>query len=92
VGLVCRGKAKKTALRVERRLVGVESVEFKTEDLDPGEERCALFSDLVRAGTLTDGGFRYEIHVVGDGGEEVASGVQEFLVLGEHAQIPPAGP
>ena len=87
VGIICRGKSQKKQLLVERKLVGATSVDFPTEGLDLGEDRCALFSDLIRAGTMTPGGFRYEVRVL-DETEELASGTTEFTVVPSELSIP----
>lgn len=80
VGIVCRGKSTRRKLVVERKLVGASSVDFPTEAIDFGDDRCAMFSDLINAGVMTPGSFRYEVRVK-QAGQPVASGTRHFTVL-----------
>ena len=80
VGIVCRGRSPKHDLRVERQLVGAGSAQFQPMDLDLEKERCAQIRDLIPAGTMTAGLFRYEVRVL-DKGIEVASASREFAVF-----------
>ncbi|HKQ61814.1 MAG TPA: hypothetical protein VJS92_11005 [Candidatus Polarisedimenticolaceae bacterium] len=79
VALVCRGPHKKK-LRVERRLVGETSAEFGTMELDLRDQACAQIRDVVRAGTLTEGDFRYELRLL-DGDEELATSQRAFVAV-----------
>ena len=64
-------------VRVERKLVGAEQVAFETIRLMPGEDQCAQVRDMIAPGTLGQGHFSYEVHLMTDGGE-IASAVRQF--------------
>lgn len=80
VGLVCRSRGHKGALRVERKLIGETATDFPPMDLDFGEDRCAQVRDLVPAGTLSPGFFRYEIRVL-KGEAEIARRERRFAAI-----------
>jgi hypothetical protein len=71
-------------------LVGESAVKFEPQELDLGEDRCAVFQDIIKAGTMTDGGFEYKVQVMRDE-EELASATREFLVAAD-ATSGPSGP
>jgi hypothetical protein len=79
--LVCRGKSKRGTLRVERHLAGAEVVPFPLVEIEPGGERCAQIRDHIPAGTMTPGGFVYDI-LVFDKDEQVASSSRKFGAVG----------
>ncbi len=88
VGLVCRERRNREALRAERRLSGETSVEFPATDLDFSSDRCVQIRDVVPAGRMGPGEFRYELRVL-DRGVEIAKSETKFLVgatvpAGEH--------
>jgi hypothetical protein len=80
VGLVCRRPGLKDPVRAERKLQGETAVDFAPMDLDFGEDRCVQVRDLIRAGTMGEGDFRYEIRVM-RAGEEIAKGDASFTAL-----------
>jgi hypothetical protein len=78
LGLVCRDRVKPGARwRVDRRLIGESRTDFPALEIDFGEERCVQVRDLIPAGMLAPGGFRYEIHAW-DGPREIASSSYAF--------------
>lgn len=95
VGLVCRRKGLKTPLVVERRLIGETSAPFAPMEIEPGEDRCFQVRDLLPAGTMSAGTFRYEIRVL-RGDTELARGDRVFHCVapatGAHPAPPPAQP
>ncbi|MCZ6697071.1 MAG: hypothetical protein O7A63_11095, partial [Acidobacteria bacterium] len=80
VGLVCRNRSERGTLSIERRLVGQTLVKFPSIELTPDRERCTIVSDVIPAGTMTSGLFRYEL-VVSNEEEDVASGIRELAAL-----------
>ena len=77
---------------VDRRLEGESVAGFPPLDIPPDDERCFLFSDLVRAGTMTEGQFQYAVRVL-DQKEEIASGFRSFIAVAPEppaAEPPPA--
>ena len=78
VGIVCHDR-RKTGRPVERRLVGESTAEFPALDLSAAEERCAVFSDVIPAGTLTPGRFVYEVKV--PGGDTAIGAGREFAAV-----------
>lgn len=80
LGIVCRGKRASGPIRLERRLEGETAVEFPSMDVDMGADRCVQVRDLVPAGSMTSGHFRYEI-AMSRGGVEVARGAREFRAV-----------
>jgi VWFA-related protein len=65
---------------VERRLVGDSSTAFP--EIRPAEnERCVLFRDLVRAGTLGPGSFVYQTIVGAEDGSPIATAERRLEVL-----------
>ncbi len=81
IGLVCQRPGEKEALRVERKLTGEGLVEFPPIELQPSEDPCSQVRDMIPAGTMGAGTFRYEIRVL-EGGEEVARGERTFVAIG----------
>jgi VWFA-related protein len=81
IGLVCRGRSKKDILRVERVLAGETSASFRPMELEFGEERCAQIRDLIPAGTMTAGEFRYEIHILNRELLELSTSSHEFIAV-----------
>jgi len=81
VGLVCRAKGHRKPLYVERHLVGETSAPFDTLDLATADSRCAVFSDVIPAGTMTAGVFHYEVTVVDESDDRVARADREFAVV-----------
>lgn len=78
VGIICRARNKKGTLVVERRLVGEPTATFPELQLEyVKDERCAQFRDVVPAGSMSPGTFRYEVSVL-DGELEVATGAREL--------------
>jgi hypothetical protein len=77
VGLVCRRKGLKTPIVVERKLIGATEAPFAPMRVEPGDDRCFQVRDLVAAGTMSPGTFRYEIRVL-RGESELARGERVF--------------
>jgi hypothetical protein len=67
MGLVCRSRRNKGQLRVERTLVGHSAVEFPSLEFELDSERCAQVRDLIPAGVLGPGTYRYEMRALRDG-------------------------
>jgi len=67
VAVVCRGKKNRGPMRVDRVLVGDSVVELPPLSLNLTSDRCAQVRDLIRAGTLGPGSYRYGISRSGDG-------------------------
>jgi VWFA-related protein len=80
VGIVCRSADQKGVLHVLRRVVGEGEASFPPLDLELGEDRCALFRDLVAPKTLGPGEFRFEVRVL-DHDKEVAKVERPFVVV-----------
>ncbi len=78
VTMVCGGARSRGGLRVARTLTGASTVEFPEIDLDP-DDPCVQIRDLVPAGMLGPGEFRYDLRVL-DGGEEIAGGSRRISV------------
>jgi VWFA-related protein len=80
MGLVCRNRRHKGVLRVERALIGDTAVEFPLLQFELAGERCAQIRDLIPAGSLRPGPYRYVMRVLHDGTKlhEVA---REFLAV-----------
>jgi VWFA-related protein len=67
MGLVCRSRRHKGLLRVERALIGDTAVEFPLLEFELAGERCAQIRDLIPAGSLRPGPYRYVLRVTHDG-------------------------
>jgi hypothetical protein len=67
MGLVCRSRKHEGLLRVERILTGDAAVEFPLLQFELGGERCAQVRDLISAGSLRPGPYRYVMRVLQDG-------------------------
>jgi hypothetical protein len=80
VGMVCRNRPKKDRFLVERALEGEGRVSFPALQLDSTEERCTQFRDLIPAGTMTSGGFAYEVRVMDEDVELAATSVDFFAL------------
>lgn len=80
VGVACRRPDVKGTVRLERQLVGETTVPFEAVDLEAGADLCAVFRDVIPAGTLGPGGFRYEVRIVREG-EELARASREFSAV-----------
>ncbi len=80
ISLVCWGQKEKQPFRVERQLVGSSAAEFPPMDLQPDEQRCAQIRDVIRAGTMTDGEFKYEVHVY-RADAQIAEGSRDFVAF-----------
>ncbi|MBZ5637849.1 MAG: hypothetical protein LAO51_03730 [Acidobacteriia bacterium] len=81
VGLVCWSERETASLHVERSLRGdaETTLSFPALDLEPGNDRCTQVRDVIPAGTLGSGWFRYSI-VVTQGQEELAKTERNFVV------------
>jgi len=66
IGLVCRDRRGGGLFAVERRLIGSAAVEFPPLRIDLTEDRCAQIRDLIPAGSMGPGHYRYEISVSRD--------------------------
>ncbi len=84
IGLVCREdsrKARKAGLVVSRRLVGETEAPFADLDLSDSEIRCVQLRDIIRAGTMTEGRFTYELKVVDKTDRELTASTLEFAAV-----------
>lgn len=83
IGIVCRAKSRKGATRIERRLVGAlnSSADFEPMEVELDKDRCVQIRDVIPAGVMTGGGFRYEVRVLAEEGE-LASAVRSFDATG----------
>jgi hypothetical protein len=90
VGLICRRRGLDGPLHVERVLVGETEAPFVPMDFLPEDGRCVQVRDLVPAGTLLEGAFRYQVRVVRNGAE-IARGERRFVAVAPDA-VPPAAP
>lgn len=79
VALVCRGKKLKSALQVERAVMGGDPMAFPLLTLDLGAERCRQVHDVIPAHALGAGQYRHQI-VVRENGVEIARGETAFVV------------
>ena len=73
------GDGSKGQLVVERMLSGEKDYTFEPIVLDVPPDGCAQFRDTVPAGTLGDGGYRYQARIVAEG-EELARQTVAFSV------------
>jgi len=67
LGLVCRDRRARGTLRLERRLIGAREMPFPDLELALGDERCAQVRDVIPAGTLAPGSYRYAVRVLRQG-------------------------
>ena len=91
LAIVCVDRGKQDSFEVERRLEGESVAGFPPLAVPPDKERCFLFSDLVRAGTMTEGQFQYAVRVLHDD-EELARGARAFIAVAPQpvaAESPP---
>ncbi|HET9300561.1 MAG TPA: hypothetical protein VFO11_11505 [Candidatus Polarisedimenticolaceae bacterium] len=79
LALVCRGKKVKSALEVERAVVGGDAMAFPLLTLDLGGERCRQVHDVIPAHALGAGQYRHQV-VVRENGVEIARGETAFVV------------
>ena len=79
VGVACRHK-KQAGLIVERRLEGASEASFDPVKLEDAAERCSVFIDVIRAGTMTSGRFTYGVRIL-DGEDSIAGRSRSFLSL-----------
>jgi hypothetical protein len=77
--MVCRDATSPHQVRIERKLEGESSVEFKPIDVPPGGDPCAQVRDIIPPGTLGVGHFRYSVHLMTESGE-IGSGARTFTV------------
>jgi len=88
IGLVCRDKskkAKKAKLVIERRLVGETEAPFIDLELFDNETRCIQVRDIIRAGTMTEGNFTYELRVVDKAEQALNEATLEFAAVDRNA-------
>lgn len=84
IGLVCRDKSKKTKkarLVIERRLIGETEASFTDLELSDSGIRCIQLRDIIRAGTMTEGNFTYELRVVDKSNRELTALKLEFSAV-----------
>jgi hypothetical protein len=77
LAIVCGSVEAGGSLHVARRLLGRETLQFPDVEVDVGTSRCAVLQDLIPAGTLDAGFYRYEVTVSG-GGQPLARGYRTF--------------
>lgn len=77
LGIVCRSERVDEALTVERALTGSHSVAFPPITLDPDDSRCIQVRDVVPAGTLAPGAYRYDLSLTRDG-KKLSSSERSF--------------
>ncbi len=66
---------------VSRRLVGETQAPFADLDLSESEIRCVQLRDIIRAGTMTEGRFTYELRVVDKTERELTTSTLEFAAV-----------
>ena len=84
IGLVCRDdsrKTKKAGLVVSRRLIGDTEAPFTDLELSDSGIRCIQLRDIIRAGTMTEGRFTYELKVVDKTDRELTTSTLEFAAV-----------
>ncbi len=64
ISLICRGRRQRGKLRIERALSGDSAAPFSPIELEMRDDRCVQIRDVVRAGTMNSGMFRYGIKVM----------------------------
>jgi len=64
LGLVCRNRRDQGLLRVERTLIGETAIEFPLIQFEFAGDRCAQVRDLIPAGSLRAGPYRYVMRVM----------------------------
>ena len=77
IGIVCHGTERKAALVVERELIGETVATFTPVGLEPHRDRCAMFSDVIPAETISRGVFEYRVRVL-DGDHEIHAASRVF--------------
>jgi VWFA-related protein len=81
IQLVCRGRREQRSLAVERSLTGGETrTDFERIEVDLGDDRCVQVRDLISAGSLTPGSYRYEVRVLA-GDETIDRASRELLFV-----------
>lgn len=78
LGLVCRAEDQKRAVRVVRKLVGLEEVPVGDTEVEFAGERCVQVLDVLRPGTLGPGGYRYVLEAFGAHGR-IAAAERRFV-------------
>jgi VWFA-related protein len=84
IGLVCRDKSrksKKAGIVIERRLVGETEAPFTNLELSDSGIRCIQLRDIIKAGTLTEGRFTYELKVTDKTDRELTTATLEFAAI-----------
>lgn len=79
VGIVCTGEKITSPLQVRRRLIGEEASELPAVDLQPAGKDCVQVRDVVPAGSLRPGLYRYEMRLLREG-EEIDDATREFVL------------
>lgn len=84
IGLVCRNKSKKmkkARIVIERRLIGETEASFTDLELSDSGIRCIQLRDIIRADTMTEGNFTYELRVVDKSNRELTALKLEFSTV-----------
>jgi len=66
MGLVCRGRKRQGRLLVERTLTGESRVVFPPLEFELDKDRCAQIRDVIPAGVLGPGAYRYSVRAIRD--------------------------
>jgi hypothetical protein len=80
LAIICRSRSQKRVVSVERRLEGDTVAGFPPLSVEPEKEPCVLISDVIPAGTMTEGAFNYSVRVLHKD-EEIAAGLREFIAV-----------
>jgi VWFA-related protein len=91
LAIVCRNRSQKRSVAVERRLEGDSVAGFPPLSVEPEKERCVLISDVIPAGTMTEGAFNYSVRVLHKD-DEIATGLREFIAVSAADEEPPTEP
>jgi hypothetical protein len=91
LAIVCRSRSQKRAVSVERRLEGDTVAGFPPLSVEPEKEPCVLISDVIPAGTMTEGAFNYSVRVLHKE-DELASGLREFFAVSADDDKPSTAP
>jgi len=81
VSVVCRAANWPEPVRVERELEGASWLDFETIELQPGEGQCAQVRDLIPPGTIGNGIFTYEVHLMTEK-SEITQRERKFAAVG----------
>ena len=87
VTLVCR-QPSKGPFHVERTLIGSTGVDFDPLTLERQGDRCVQLRDVVSAGAMGPGGFRYTVRVLDKRGAEVSAAKRDFSVVAATGSTP----